>query len=57
MILGVEIGRLAGLVEVDDTKAQKQSCSTQRDCREGLGYSGKEQEQFIPCFAEILVDT
>ncbi len=47
VILGVDIGCLARLIEVDDTKAQKQSCSTQRDCGGGRGvklYRTKRRE-------------
>jgi hypothetical protein len=57
MILGVDIGCLAGLVEVDDAKAQKQSCSTQCDCSEKVSYSGWTGGSSVPCFAEILVET
>ena len=41
MILGVDISCLAGLIkgliEVDDAKAQKQSCTTQCDCQKRGG--------------------
>jgi hypothetical protein len=46
VILGVDIDCLARLIKVDDAKAQKQSCSTQRDCggEEGLSYTGRSGE-------------